>query len=102
LTHIPAFSRGIHSQDLIALAEGNKDVRLDGTIHWDKFRLMGECIMAIIKLQQQKHEYNITPDPMILAWIAQSQLLTDEVHSKSTPSLISYSPVFLWHELGTI
>ncbi|SAM08808.1 hypothetical protein [Absidia glauca] len=70
---------GIHSQDLIALAEGNKDVRLDGTIHWDKFRLMGECIMAIIKLQQQKNEYSITPDPMVLAWIAQSQLLTDEV-----------------------
>jgi hypothetical protein len=88
-------SRGIHSQDLIALAEGNKDVRLDGTIHWDKFRLMGECIMAIIKLQQLKHDYSITPDPMILVWIAQSQLLTDEVRPppKSTPFL--YSSIFL-------
>lgn len=69
--------RGIHSQDLIALAEANKDVKTDGTIHWEKFRLMGDCIMMIMKLQQPKHK--VVPDQMILTWLADFSILTEEV-----------------------
>ncbi|CAO3595247.1 unnamed protein product [Absidia cylindrospora] len=67
---------GIHSQDLIALAEANKDVKTDGTVHWEKFRLMGECIMMIMKLQNPKHK--VEPDQMILTWLADFSILTEE------------------------
>ncbi|KAI8341900.1 ras guanine nucleotide exchange factor domain-containing protein [Chlamydoabsidia padenii] len=69
---------GIHSQDLIALTEANKDMKMDGTIHWDKFRLMGKSIMSITKLQHHQNGYALTPDLTILTWIAQSRILTDE------------------------
>ncbi|ORZ22113.1 ras guanine nucleotide exchange factor domain-containing protein [Absidia repens] len=67
---------GIHSQDLIALAEANKDVKTDGTVHWEKFQLMGESIMMIMKLQNSKHK--VTPDQMILTWLADFSILTEE------------------------
>ncbi|KAI8339177.1 ras guanine nucleotide exchange factor domain-containing protein [Chlamydoabsidia padenii] len=74
---------GIHSQDLIALAEANKDIKKDGTIHWEKFRLMGECITSIIQFQQTKHQ--LAPNPMILSWIANYHILTeDEQYQQST------------------
>ncbi|KAI8097128.1 ras guanine nucleotide exchange factor domain-containing protein [Halteromyces radiatus] len=67
---------GIHSQDLIALTEANKDMKTDGTIHWEKFRLMGDCIMTILKLQQPRH--NIKPNEMILSWIADCKIASEE------------------------
>lgn len=68
---------GIHNQDLISLAEGNKDFRADGTIHWDKFRLMGECIVAMMKFQCPA--YDIEPDGRILRFIADSEILSEDV-----------------------
>ncbi|CAO3593940.1 unnamed protein product [Absidia cylindrospora] len=69
---------GILSQDLIALDEANKDMKSDGTIHWDKFRLMGESIMTIIKCQQQRPSYNMMPDKAVLNWIANGSILSEE------------------------
>ncbi|CAO3651379.1 unnamed protein product [Cunninghamella echinulata] len=71
---------GIHNQDLIALAEANKDMKSDGTIHWEKFKLMGDCIVAIVKYQKQKHNY--TPNIMIQKWLSRTVILSDEVTKK--------------------
>ncbi|KAI7886138.1 ras GEF [Lichtheimia hyalospora FSU 10163] len=71
---------GIHNQDLISLAEGNKDFRADGTIHWDKFRLMGECIVAMMKFQCPA--YDIEPDGRILRFIADFEILSEDEQYK--------------------
>ena len=68
---------GIHNQDLVSLAEGNKDLRPDGTIHWEKFRLMGECIVAMMKFQCPG--YDIEPDGKILHFIADTEILSEDV-----------------------
>ncbi|CAO3652165.1 unnamed protein product [Cunninghamella blakesleeana] len=67
---------GIHNQDLIALAEANKDVKSDGTIHWEKFKLMGDCIMSVMKYQ--KHQHHFTPNGMIQKWLSRTVILSDE------------------------
>ncbi|CEP12870.1 hypothetical protein [Parasitella parasitica] len=73
---------GIHNQDLVSLAEANKDFRADGTIHWEKFRLMGETIMATIKF---KHPgYSIEPDSKILTLIADSNILSEDVKNNTS------------------
>lgn len=69
--------RGIHNQDLVSLVEANKDFRADGTVHWEKFRLMGETIMAIMKFKYPR--YSIQPDAKILTFIADSFVLTEDV-----------------------
>ncbi|RCH97789.1 hypothetical protein CU097_007142 [Rhizopus azygosporus] len=73
---------GIHTQDLVSLAEANKDFRPDGTVHWDKYRLMGETIMSIMKF---KHPgYKIDPDLPLLLSIADCPVLSeDELYKKS-------------------
>ncbi|KAI8639973.1 ras guanine nucleotide exchange factor domain-containing protein [Parasitella parasitica] len=84
---------GIHNQDLVSLAEANKDFRADGTIHWEKFRLMGETIMATMKFKYPG--YSIEPDSKILTFIADSSILSeDEQYKRSTliePRLASSS-----------
>lgn len=50
---------------------------MDGTIHWDKFRLMGECIVAMMKFQCPA--YDIEPDGRILRFIADSEILSEDV-----------------------
>ncbi|KAI8371254.1 ras guanine nucleotide exchange factor domain-containing protein [Choanephora cucurbitarum] len=84
---------GIHHQDLVSLAEANKDFRPDGTVHWEKFRLMGETIMAMMKF---KHPgYAIEPDVKLLTFIADCYILSeDEQYKRSTlvePKLASTS-----------
>ncbi|KAI8150045.1 ras guanine nucleotide exchange factor domain-containing protein [Fennellomyces sp. T-0311] len=71
---------GIHNQDLVSLAEGNKDFRPDGTIHWEKFRLMGECIVAMMKFQCPA--YDIDPDGKILHFIADTEILSEDEQYK--------------------
>ncbi|KAI9245386.1 ras guanine nucleotide exchange factor domain-containing protein [Phascolomyces articulosus] len=71
---------GIHNQDLVSLAEGNKDLRPDGTIHWEKFRLMGECIVAMMKFQCPA--YDIEPDGKILHFIADTEILSEDEQYK--------------------
>ncbi|KAH8556691.1 ras guanine nucleotide exchange factor domain-containing protein [Umbelopsis sp. PMI_123] len=74
---------GIHNQDLLSLAEANKDFKTDGTIHWEKFRLMGDTILAMIRFQEPK--FNIQPDAKILGFIAETELMNeDEQFQQST------------------
>lgn len=67
---------GVHNQDLISLTEANKDHRIDGTIHWEKFRLMGETIVSIMKFKYER--YNIKPDKKLLVSIADCPILSEE------------------------
>lgn len=69
---------------MVSLAEANKDHRIDGTIHWDKFRLMGETIMSIMKFKYEA--YAIEPDLKLLSSIADCPLLSEEVMTQ----LINY------------
>lgn len=78
--------RGIHNQDLLSLAEANKDFRPDGTIHWDKFRLMGDCILAMTKFQQPS--YRFQPDAKLLKFIADSEILSEDVNITAIVSLL--------------
>lgn len=71
--------RGIHNQDLLSLAEANKDFKVDGTIHWEKFRLMGDTILAMIRFQEPK--FSIQPDAKILGFIAETDLMNEDVRS---------------------
>ncbi|KAF1799848.1 ras guanine nucleotide exchange factor domain-containing protein [Mucor lusitanicus] len=71
---------GIHNQDLVSLAEANKDFRADGTIHWEKFRLMGETIMATMKFKYPG--YSIEPDTQLLTFIADSHILSEDEQYK--------------------
>jgi hypothetical protein len=68
---------GIHNQDLVSLGEANRDFRTDGTIHWEKFRLMGETIMATMKFKYPG--YSIEPDSKLLTFIADSSILSEDV-----------------------
>ncbi|RCH84907.1 hypothetical protein CU098_003692, partial [Rhizopus stolonifer] len=74
---------GIHNQDLVSLAEANKDFRTDGSVHWEKFRLMGETIMATMKFKYPG--YAIEPDAKLLTFIADCYILSeDEQYRRST------------------
>ncbi|KAF7726579.1 hypothetical protein EC973_008624 [Apophysomyces ossiformis] len=70
---------GIHSQDLVSMSEANKDFKADGTIHWEKFRLMGQSIMGMMRFQYPT--YDIQPDAKILCLIAEGEVLTEEENS---------------------
>lgn len=59
------------------MAEANKDFRADGSIHWEKFRLMGETIMATMKFKCPS--YTIEPDAKLLALIADTYILSEDV-----------------------
>jgi hypothetical protein len=65
----------------VSLAEANKDFRTDGTVHWEKFRLMGETIMSTMKFKYPG--YHIQPDKTILALIADSLILSEDVSDRS-------------------
>ncbi|KAL0094516.1 ras guanine nucleotide exchange factor domain-containing protein, partial [Phycomyces blakesleeanus] len=72
---------GIHNQDLVSLSEANKDFKADGTIHWEKFRLMGESIMGMMKFQSPSYQ-KISPDEKILNFIADSVVMTEDEQYK--------------------
>ncbi|KAI7897374.1 ras guanine nucleotide exchange factor domain-containing protein [Mucor mucedo] len=76
---------GIHTQDLVSLAEANKDFRADGTIHWEKFRLMGETIMATMKFKCPS--YTIEPDAKLLAFIADTYILSEDDQYKLSTTI---------------
>ncbi|ORY93391.1 ras guanine nucleotide exchange factor domain-containing protein [Syncephalastrum racemosum] len=67
---------GIHNQDLLSLAEANRDFRTDGTIHWEKFRLMGESIMVMMKFKTPT--YTIQPNGALLQFIAECEILSED------------------------
>jgi hypothetical protein len=71
-------NRGIHQQDLVSLGEANKDHKMDGKVHWKKFRLMGECILEMIRFQYPAYT-SLVPEPTLLYFIGhQSTAATTE------------------------
>ncbi|KAG1142574.1 hypothetical protein G6F37_011325 [Rhizopus arrhizus] len=71
---------GVHHQDLISIDEANKDFRQDGSIHWNKFKLMGKTIMLMMKFKYVP--YSIEPDFKLLSFIADYPILSDEAQYK--------------------
>ncbi|KAI8374367.1 ras guanine nucleotide exchange factor domain-containing protein [Radiomyces spectabilis] len=67
---------GIHNQDLVSLSEANKDFKNDGTIHWEKFRLMGETIMGVLRFQYPN--YTIQPNHAVLRFVADCEIMTED------------------------
>lgn len=82
----------MHHQDLISIDEANKDFRQDGSIHWNKFKLMGKTIMLMMKFKYVA--YPIEPDFKLLSFIADYPILSDEVRILQSPSCLC-SSIFL-------
>uniref|UniRef100_V5ESI7 Uncharacterized protein n=2 Tax=Kalmanozyma brasiliensis (strain GHG001) TaxID=1365824 RepID=V5ESI7_KALBG len=51
---------GVHLQDIISISDGNPSKRADGMIHWRKFSLMDEAVMAVARCQQ--YDRDIRPN----------------------------------------
>ncbi|KAI9281645.1 ras guanine nucleotide exchange factor domain-containing protein [Sporodiniella umbellata] len=69
---------GVHQQDLVSLAEANKDHRINGRIHWQKFLLIGNSILDVLQFQNKRHDW-ILPDPFVLYFIKHElQILTED------------------------
>ncbi|KAF9277375.1 hypothetical protein BGZ68_009334, partial [Mortierella alpina] len=85
---------GVHLADLLSISEGNKDVRQDGTLHWQKFVLMTDVISMVLAFQQEPG-YRIKPDPFISKVITDTHVLDDEeMYSKSVgtePNKLNHS-----------
>ncbi|KAG0000747.1 hypothetical protein BGZ80_007692 [Entomortierella chlamydospora] len=73
---------GVHLGDLLSISEGNRDLRQDGTIHWQKFCLLTDVISMVMQFQSES--YVIQPDPFISRVITDTHVLDDEeLYTKS-------------------
>ncbi|KAJ1021075.1 hypothetical protein NDA16_003861 [Ustilago loliicola] len=54
---------GVHLQDILSISDGNPSKRGDGMIHWRKFSLMDEAVMAVARCQQ--YDRYIKPNPAV-------------------------------------
>ncbi|KAF9170438.1 hypothetical protein BGX20_008970, partial [Mortierella sp. AD010] len=73
---------GVHLGDLLSISEGNRDLRQDGTIHWQKFCLLTDVISMVMQFQSEP--YVIQPDPFISRVITDTHVLDDEeLYTKS-------------------
>ncbi|KAF9099228.1 hypothetical protein BGX23_003463 [Mortierella sp. AD031] len=73
---------GVHLGDLLSISEGNRDLRQDGSIHWQKFCLLTEVISTVMHFQSEP--YMIQPDPFISRAITDTHVLDDEeMYTKS-------------------
>ncbi|KAG0005470.1 hypothetical protein BGZ65_011042 [Modicella reniformis] len=84
---------GVHLADLLSISEGNRDLRPDGTVHWQKICLLTEVISTV--MQFQSTPYMIQPDPFISRMITDTHVLDDEqLYTKSVgaePSKLQHS-----------
>ncbi|GAC94735.1 guanyl-nucleotide exchange factor [Pseudozyma hubeiensis SY62] len=68
---------GVHLQDIISISDGNPSKRAsDGMIHWRKFSLMDEAVMAVAKCQQ--YDRYIKPNPPVERLIVDVPVMDDE------------------------
>ena len=85
---------GVHLADLLSISEGNKDIRQDGALHWQKFVLMTDVISMVLSFQQEPG-YRIKPDPFISKVITDTHVLDDEeMYTKSVgtePNKLNHS-----------
>ncbi|CAO3606988.1 unnamed protein product [Cunninghamella echinulata] len=66
----------LHRQDLVILAETKRDITSSGTVHWEKFRTMGEAIFKIT--QNLSCTSTIQPNNYILQFLSDTDLLNEE------------------------
>ncbi len=53
---------GVHLQDILSISDGNPSKRAsDGMIHWRKFSLMDEAVMAVVRCQQYDRYLKVNP-----------------------------------------
>ncbi|SJX65280.1 related to aimless RasGEF (aleA) [Sporisorium reilianum f. sp. reilianum] len=68
---------GVHLQDIISISDGNPSKRAsDGWIHWRKFSLMDEAVMAVARCQQ--YDRYIRPNSAVERLIVDVPILDDE------------------------
>ncbi|KAN0064418.1 hypothetical protein ACQY0O_002616 [Thecaphora frezii] len=67
---------GVHLQDILSISDGNPSKRSDGMIHWRKFSLMDEAVMAIVRCQQ--YERIVKPNPGVEKLIVDVPVMDDE------------------------
>ncbi|KAI7891125.1 ras guanine nucleotide exchange factor domain-containing protein [Mucor mucedo] len=67
---------GIHQQDLVSLGEANKDHKIDGKVHWKKFRLMGDSILQMMRFQYPTYAFE--PNPFLLYFIGHQSIPTED------------------------
>jgi hypothetical protein len=69
---------GVHLQDILSMSDGNPSKRSsDGMVHWRKFVLMDDAVMAIIRCQQ--YQEPIRENPHISRLIMDLPLMDEEV-----------------------
>ncbi|EPQ27909.1 uncharacterized protein PFL1_04653 [Pseudozyma flocculosa PF-1] len=67
---------GVHLQDILSISDGNPSKRSDGLVHWRKFSLMDEAVMAIVRCQQ--YDRVIKPNPAVEKLIVDVPVMDDE------------------------
>lgn len=68
---------GVHLQDIISISDGNPSKRAsDGMIHWRKFSLMDEAVMAVARCQQ--YDRYIKPNSAVERLIVDVPVMDDE------------------------
>ena len=68
---------GVHLQDILSISDGNPSKRSsDGMIHWRKFSLMDEAVMAVVRCQQ--YDRYIKPNPAVERLIVDVPVMDDE------------------------
>ena len=68
---------GVHLQDILSISDGNPSKRAsDGMIHWRKFSLMDEAVMAVARCQQ--YDRYIRPNPAVERLIVDVPIMDDE------------------------
>lgn len=72
---------GVHLQDILSMSDGNPSKRAsDGMVHWKKFNLMDEAVMAIIKCQQ--YQEPLRENPSISRLIFDLPVMDDDVSAR--------------------
>jgi hypothetical protein len=68
---------GVHLQDILSISDGNPSKReADGMIHWRKFSLMDEAVMAVARCQQ--YDRYIKPNAAVERLIVDVPVMDDE------------------------
>ncbi|GAK66954.1 Ras GEF [Moesziomyces antarcticus] len=68
---------GVHLQDILSISDGNPSKRAaDGMIHWRKFSLMDEAVMAVARCQQ--YDRYIKPNAAVEKLIVDVPVMDDE------------------------
>lgn len=83
---------GVHLQDILSTSDGNPSKRsTDGMIHWRKFSLMYDAVMAIVRCQE--YQVSLSANPSVAKLIVDQPIMDEDV-SKFSFSIRSFSPSF--------